>query len=114
MRVGGEHGDEEEARTAHRSSLSVKNGYMEAPQDSMERFMFSCTGVAAGLDLLHPPVPTMQHLSHPQDERAGKLFCFVSFCCWCFFSFFLRSQKFVDGIRKLHERGAGTCRAGAV
>lgn len=114
MRVGGEHGDEEEARTAHRSSLSVKNGDMEAPQDSMERFLFSCTGVAAGLDLLHPPAPTMQHLSHPQDERAGKLFCFVLFCCWCFFSFFLRSQKFVDGIRKLHERGAGTCRAGAV
>ncbi|CAK9859957.1 unnamed protein product [Sphagnum jensenii] len=43
---------------------------MEAPQDSMERFLFSCTGVAAGLDLLHPPVPTMQHLSHAQDKRA--------------------------------------------
>jgi len=49
VRVGGEHGDEEEAHTAHRSSLSVKNGGMEAPQDSRERFLFSCTGVAAGL-----------------------------------------------------------------
>lgn len=32
--LGGEHGDEEETHTAHRSSLSVKNGDMEAPQDS--------------------------------------------------------------------------------
>jgi hypothetical protein len=43
----------------------------------------------------------------------------VNFFVFCFvvgvvFFIFLRSQKFVDGIRKLHERGAGTCRAGAV
>lgn len=115
--LGGEHGDEEEAHTAQRSSLSVKNGDMEAPQDSMQRFLFSYTGVAAGLDLLHPPVPTMQHLSHPQDEQAGKLFCFLFLFCFVVgvvVVFFLRSQFFFDGIRKLHERGAGTCRAGAV
>jgi hypothetical protein len=57
---------------------------MEAPQDSMQRFLFSYTGVAAGLDLLHPPVPTMQHLSHPQDEQVGKVFCFLFLFLFCF------------------------------